>query len=596
MRVRLLLAFALVLLAGPASAARAAKRPRHPARTYVPTPENLGKVGGFSPGWTPLEACQERYRDAPLDHFSWAVPTQTYRQRYFFCPHFWEKKRDALAAAKRRRGSAKAQPRLRGVASLGADGESSPLDDLDAGFTKSGPPIFFYTGNEANVELYLNATGLMWEHAESFGAVLVFAEHRYYGESKSKPKPKEDGDALDASAAHASSVGGIIPGHLKKKGDYPYLTSEQAMADYATLIRELKAEIRAPDAPVFAFGGSYGGMLATWMRLKYANVVDGAVAGSAPVWSFVGEDPPVDPGAFADGVTMDATAAGGSPPACAPNVRAAFAELIRRSETDPKSIKAPMRLCDDTPLGKSKDVLDVALWAQGAFDYLAMGNFPYESSYILNGDGTLPPYPFRVACGGAMADPTLPNKGGDALLSALADAVGVYYNYSKTQECFDTQHGSNDDSDEDGELWDYQYCTEMFMPMSRDGVRDMFFPQPWNETDAVLECERRWGVRPKTLWATTAFGGKRLSWASNVVWTNGYLDPWAGLGVQESLSPSLVAMMLPGGAHHLDFMWSNDLDPEPVIEARKTQMRLLRQWILNKYRAVAARGETIAEL
>ncbi len=182
------------------------------------------------------------------------------------------------------------------------------------------------------------------------------------------------------------------------------------------------------------------------------------------------------------------------------------------------------------------------------------------------------------------------------MLSALADAVGVYYNYSKTQECFDTQHGSNDDSDEDGELWDYQYCTEMFMPMSRDGVRDMFFPQPWNETDAVLECERRWGVRPKTLWATTAFGGKRLSWASNVVWTNGYLDPWAGLGVQESLSPSLVAMMLPGGAHHLDFMWSNDLDPEPVIEARKTQMRLLRQWILNKYRAVAARGETIAEL
>ena len=55
-------------------------------------------------------------------------------------------------------------------------------------------------------------------------------------------------------------------------------------------------------------------------------------------------------------------------------------------------------------------------------------------------------------------------------------------------------------------------------------------------------------------------------------------------------------MMLPGGAHHLDFMWSNDLDPEPVVEARKTQMRLLRQWILNKYQAVAARGETIAEL
>ena len=255
-----------------------------------------------------------------------------------------------------------------------------------------------------------------------------------------------------------------------------------------------------------------------------------------------------------------------------------------------------MRLCHDVALKDRDDVLDVALWAQGAFDYLAMGNFPYESSYILNGDGTLPAYPFRAACSGALADPHLNSGGGDALLAALADAVGVYYNYSKTQPCFDTGRGSNDNSDEDGALWDYQYCTEMFMPMSRDGVRDMFFEQPWNETAAVLECERRWGVRPKTLWATTVFGGRRLSWASNVVWTNGYLDPWAGLGVQESLSLSLVAMMLPGGAHHLDFMWSNDLDPEPVIEARKTQMKLIRQWMLNKYRAVATRGERIAEL
>jgi len=31
---------------------------------------------------------------------------------------------------------------------------------------------------------YLNHTGLMFENAQDFGALLVFAEHRYYGRSK----------------------------------------------------------------------------------------------------------------------------------------------------------------------------------------------------------------------------------------------------------------------------------------------------------------------------------------------------------------------------------------------------------------------------
>ncbi|CAN0465415.1 unnamed protein product, partial [Laminaria digitata] len=39
------------------------------------------------------------------------------------------------------------------------------------------------TGNEADVSLYVGATGLMWENAPAFNALLVFAEHRYYGES-----------------------------------------------------------------------------------------------------------------------------------------------------------------------------------------------------------------------------------------------------------------------------------------------------------------------------------------------------------------------------------------------------------------------------
>ena len=38
------------------------------------------------------------------------------------------------------------------------------------GYHKKGGPILFYTGNEANVELYVNATGWMWERAAGLGA------------------------------------------------------------------------------------------------------------------------------------------------------------------------------------------------------------------------------------------------------------------------------------------------------------------------------------------------------------------------------------------------------------------------------------------
>ncbi len=62
-------------------------------------------------------------------------------------------------------------------------------------------------------------------------------------------------------------------------------------------------------------------MLATWMRIKYPHILDGAIAGSAPIWSYLGEEPAYDSGSYAKIVTADASEAGGSAPACASNVR-----------------------------------------------------------------------------------------------------------------------------------------------------------------------------------------------------------------------------------------------------------------------------------
>uniref|UniRef100_A0A183DMM5 Peptidase_S9 domain-containing protein n=1 Tax=Gongylonema pulchrum TaxID=637853 RepID=A0A183DMM5_9BILA len=62
------------------------------------------------------------------------------------------------------------------------------------------------------------------------------------------------------------------------------LSAAQALADYAQLIPFLKADSNelgsfncpaGTNIPVIAFGGSYGGMLAAWFRMKYPHIVDG---------------------------------------------------------------------------------------------------------------------------------------------------------------------------------------------------------------------------------------------------------------------------------------------------------------------------------
>lgn len=71
-----------------------------------------------------------------------------------------------------------------------------------------------------------------------------------------------------------------------KKENSIYLTVEQALADYVEFLKWYTKSIDCVDCPIIAFGGSYGGMLAAWMRMKFPNVVTAAIASSAPILYF----------------------------------------------------------------------------------------------------------------------------------------------------------------------------------------------------------------------------------------------------------------------------------------------------------------------
>lgn len=110
--------------------------------------------------------------------------------------------------------------------------------------------------------------------AERLNATVVFGEHRYYGHSYPFDSKKE----------------AFKPENLK------YLSVEQVMMDYVTLLETIKVDggydmntnYTNPRTPIYVFGGSYGGMLASWLRMKYPATFHGAIASSAPILWFVG--------------------------------------------------------------------------------------------------------------------------------------------------------------------------------------------------------------------------------------------------------------------------------------------------------------------
>lgn len=141
----------------------------------------------------------------------------------------------------------------------------------------------------------------------------------------------------------------------------------------------------------------------------------------------------------------------------------------------------------------------------------------------------------------------------------------------------------------------------MIMPMCSDNVNDMYDVVPWSFSNFKDNCQRKWGVTPQAEKAVQMFGGIHINASSNIIFrlglrsyewisiirnwnvgkyfSNGLLDPWSGGGILKSLSDSLVAILIPEGAHHLDLRSPNPADPVSVVNARKLEKMLIKKWI-----------------
>ena len=410
----------------------------------------------------------------------------------------------------------------------------------DGHWRSDGDPIFFYAGNEDDIFMFANHTGFIWDISEEFSALVVFAEHRYYG--KSLPFGKES---------------------FSSPRKFGYLSISQALADFAADIQWIKASYNGTNSPVILFGGSYGGMLAVYMRQKYPHLVAGALASSAPIWTFPSM---YNCTRFNQVVTSDFANYNST---CVDAVKQSWPALRRIASTSEglQWIESTFHLCPIDP----PNTLDIDFffsWISVIYSILAMTDYPMESAFIKE----KPPYPIGEFCR-QMPSSRVDDK---ELIGAIYRGLSrSYLNYTGKSKC----NVLNEDQDA---AWTIQSCTEIVTPICNSHL-DMFEPSPsegqFNLTEYADSCKYYYGVEPNLEYVEAELVGQDLSSLSNVIFSNGLRDPWSTGGVLESNNDKIDVLVMQNACHHEDLKGSHPLDTAEVIETRRQEKKIIKRWM-----------------
>lgn len=401
-------------------------------------------------------------------------------------------------------------------------------------------PMIVYTGNEGPIDQFYSMTGFLTETLPTaLNSDVYFIEHRYYGESMPSPFTWE------------------------------YLNTDQVLYDYADIIQQLRP---SNYTPVVVVGGSYGGMLAAWMRMKYPHIVDGAIASSAPVlMGLDGGD------GYATNVTEVLRILS---PVCPTLIQQAFTYL---EYMQPHSGYYPMltnlfRPCQS--FESSQDISNLMNWLVNGIQSAVQSNYPGPSDV----DWPMQSWPANVTCQYFSNYSTSPLQNVWALLNTTALAAASIYDPNNQKTCFDM---SSDSASVD-QTWTYQICTELWNPLGTNNITDCFPPAAWNAIAFTAFCKATYGVTPNPQWVKINYGmntnfAKALKYASNIAFMNGAMDPWRYGCIQNVYGNSkLYTHVIAGGAHHTDLRAPTQWDTPDIKAARDTEISLIQQWAAEK--------------
>lgn len=404
-------------------------------------------------------------------------------------------------------------------------------------YLKKNGPILIMIGGEWEISDGFLQGGLMYEIGSKYGALMYYTEHRYYGKSK----PTKD----------------ISTENLQ------YLNVDQALADLAYFIETKKKEKNLEKSTVIVFGGSYAGNMAAWARLKYPHLIQGALASSAPIYAKAD---------FYEYYEVVTKSLGKYSEKCVEDVKIAFdsVEELLITRDGPEKLKLYFNLCNvpnvryPRDLGYLMDTLAEVFAATVQYDNVENGQTKIAA--LCNNMTAL-----------HLGSP----------LQRLAHVV------SKSDKCLDVNYDNfvkkyrniswDSSAAEDIRQWYHQTCTEYgyYQTSSNKSIFGTLFPLSYyiNMCKDLYDDPYNDNILNSRVRRTNIMYGGQLPDLTNVIFTNGDIDPWHSLSVLKDLNAFSPAIVIKGSSHCRDIYSDEVTDIEDLKKARVRIRDIIGKWI-----------------
>jgi pimeloyl-ACP methyl ester carboxylesterase len=361
-------------------------------------------------------------------------------------------------------------------------------------------PVYLYIGSEGELSQRWLTGGLMFEAARDHGARMLAVEHRFYGQSNPVPD--------------------FSPENLR------LLSSRQALADLEYVIKTYKLNGESlMNVPIVVFGGSYGGSLSAWARLKFPNLIVGSLASSAPL------EPSVEFTKYYEVVERSLRHYGGDK--CVDNIRSAFESVafkLRRPK-GPQELKKDFRLCKRAAAYYSPS-FEISSFYYAITDHLAdIVQYNAEKAELST----------QVVCD-LLADAKLPYDGLTEVIQRWLLRAGLPCLEGTYDEMLATMNQTVIAEATGMRQWMWQSCTEFgFFQVTGTALApaDAVSPALFYKL-----CEDAYGIVDGKNFVNAAanetrkfYGGYDFE-SSNVYFTNGDIDPWSALSQLPETAPA----------------------------------------------------------